>query len=253
MPQNTYDPPVIVKDAEIETVRRWLNARPDLLLAIAKRHTTNPLLEPLPTSNASSLPPPTLSLLVPIEGLRIDKLRIKVSTKARNVELDIPLPFSSTDSQKGLGKGGFGKKMEDLGEDALRHFDIPKYPKIEYFEPPTSISVLPVYPLLFLIFLVAAPSDHGVANLFRGLINRYLGKWMIPGAAWFAAACHLVIEPLILIPKLIQHQVPLLQSFFYLFVVFCTGYGGIDALNRAVIQERIRLIHSHSPDNKKSQ
>ncbi|OCF59458.1 hypothetical protein L486_02123 [Kwoniella mangroviensis CBS 10435] len=265
MPQNTNDPPVTVKEAEMttglltieqhmssETVRRWLNARPDLVLAIAKRHTTNPLLEPLPSSTATSLPP-TLSLLVPIDGLRIDKLRIKVSTKARNVELDIPLPFSSTDSQKGLGKGGFGKKMEELGEDALKHFDIPKYPKIEYFEPPTSISVLPVYPLLFLIFLVAAPADHGVANLFRGLIKRYLGKWMIPGAAWFAAACHLVIEPLILIPKLIQHQVPLLQSFFYLFVVFCTGYGGIDALNRAVIQERIRLIHSHSPDKKKSQ
>ncbi|WVW82029.1 hypothetical protein I302_104034 [Kwoniella bestiolae CBS 10118] len=240
-------PPVIVKEAEIETVRRWLNARPDLLLAIAKRHTTNPLLQPLPTSSISL--PPTLTLHVPIDGLKVDKLRIKVSTKARNVELDIPLSFGS---DKGLGKGGFGRRMEELGEDALRHFDIPRHPQINYFEPPTSISVLPFYPLLLLIFLVAAPANHGVANLLRGVIERYLGRWMIPGAAWFAAACHLVIEPLILVPKLIQHQVPLLQSLFYLFTVFCTGYGGIDALNRAVIQERIKLIHAHSSEHKKS-
>ncbi|WWC86024.1 uncharacterized protein L201_000895 [Kwoniella dendrophila CBS 6074] len=247
MPQDK--PASIVKEAEIETVRRWLNARPDLLLAIAKRHTTNPLLTPLP-STSNSLPP-TLNLIVPIDGLKSDKLRIKVSTKARNVEVDIPLPTTTLDN--GLGKGGFGKKIEEIGEEALTHLNIPKHPKIEYFEPPTSVSVLPIYPLLFLIFLVLAPKDHGVANMFRSLINRFLSTWAIPSAAWFAAISHLVVEPLLILPKLKQHQVPPLQSFLYLFTVFCIGYGGIDALNRAVIQERVKLIHALSTEMKKSQ
>nr|XP_018266894.1 uncharacterized protein I303_00874 [Kwoniella dejecticola CBS 10117]OBR89052.1 hypothetical protein I303_00874 [Kwoniella dejecticola CBS 10117] len=224
-------PAPIVKEAEIETIRRWLNARPDLLLAIAKRHTTIPLLSPLPSPSSPSSIAPTLTLSVPIDGLTSDKLRIKAATKARSIEVDIPLPAAKT--QVELGKGGFGKRIEKIGNDALSHFDVPQHPKIEYYEPPTSVSVLPIYPLLLLLFLVLAPKDHGVANMGRSLVNRYIGTWAIPSAAWFAAACHLVIEPLIIIPKLRQHQVPSLQSFLYIATVVAIGYGPIDALNRA--------------------
>ncbi|WRT63910.1 uncharacterized protein IL334_000836 [Kwoniella shivajii] len=241
-------PSKTVKEAEIETVRRWLNARPDLLLAIAKRHTTNPLLTPLPSPTSTISLPPTLNLVVPLDGLTVDKLRIKVSTTARNVEVDIPLS-SRTD----LGKGGFGKQMEEMGYESLKYFQIPGYPKIDYFEPPTSISVLPIYGLMLLLFLVLAPSDHGVANLGRGLVNKYLGKWVIPAASWLAASLHFVIEPLIILPKLRQHSVPLIPSLLYLLTVLCIGYGGIDALNRAVIQERIKLIHSQHTETRKGQ
>ncbi|WWC66759.1 uncharacterized protein I206_100664 [Kwoniella pini CBS 10737] len=243
-------PAPIVKEAELETVRRWLNARPDILLAIAKRHTTNPLLSPLPSSSSSSSIAPTLILSVPIDGLSVDKIRIKAATKARNIEVDIPLPDEKI---QGLGKGGFGKRIEKLGNESLEYFQVPQHPKIEYYEPPTSVSVLPIYPLLLLLFLVFAPKDHGIANMGRNLVNNYLGKWVIPSATWFAAACHLVIEPLIIIPKLRQHQVPSLQSFLYVATVVCIGYGPIDALNRAVIQERMKLVQAHSSEGRKAQ
>ncbi|OCF45134.1 hypothetical protein I317_00936 [Kwoniella heveanensis CBS 569] len=131
-------PPMIVKEAELETVRTWLNARPDLLLAIAKRHTTNPLLNPLPStgggpsSSSSPSPTPTLKLDVPRGGLTAEKVRIRVSTRARNVEVDIPLPAGGTGSPYtggrsgggGLGKGGFGRKIEGIGKEALRYFGV---------------------------------------------------------------------------------------------------------------------------------
>ncbi|WVQ93737.1 hypothetical protein IAU59_000814 [Kwoniella sp. CBS 9459] len=261
---NSRTPAPIVKEAELETVRRWLNARPDLLLAIAKRHTTNPLLNPLPTSTSTTHAMPTLKLDVPTGGLTADKIRIKISTRARNVEVDIPLPASSSsdggggpqsngngNGNEGLGKGGFGRKIERLGKEALSHFDVPRHPKINYFTPPPLATFAPLPPLLFLLFLVFAPASNSYAEIGRGLVHRYLGGWAIPASGFIAAAFHLVIEPLILVPRLQRHSVPLIPTLLYMGTVLLIGYGGIDALNRAVIQERVRLIQTYSTETKK--
>ncbi|OCF36224.1 hypothetical protein I316_02097 [Kwoniella heveanensis BCC8398] len=231
-----------------ETVRTWLNARPDLLLAIAKRHTTNPLLNPLPStgggpsSSSSPSPTPTLKLDVPRGGLTAEKVRIRVSTRARNVEVDIPLPAGGTGSPYtggrsggggGLGKGGFGRKIEGIGKEALRYFGVPRHPKITYFNPPLLATFAPLPPLLLLLFLIFVPPTNTYAEIGRGLVHRYLGKWVIPSAGIFAAVCHLVIEPLILAPRLRKHAVPMMPTLLYMGTVLLIGYGGIDALNRA--------------------
>ncbi|WVF66109.1 hypothetical protein IAT40_000848 [Kwoniella sp. CBS 6097] len=263
----TTIPAPIVKQAELETVRKWLNSRPDLLLAIAKRHTTNPLLNPLPStgshpSSSSRSNTPTIKLDVPSGGLTFDKIRIKVSTRARNVEVDIPLPTSSGNPSDGsgdgggknleeLGKGGFGRKIERIGKEALKYFNVPRHPKITYFNPPPLATFAPLPPLLLLLFLIFAPNSNTYAQIGRGLVHRYLGKWAIPSAGIFAAACHLVIEPLILAPRLHKHAVPLIPTLLYMGTVLLIGYGGIDALNRAVVQERVRLIQSYSSETKK--
>ncbi|WVR03666.1 hypothetical protein IAU60_000661 [Kwoniella sp. DSM 27419] len=235
-----------VKQAELETVRTWLNARPDVLLAVAKRHTSNPLL------SSTTSTQPTFSLSVPYGGLTPDKLRIKVSTNARNVEVDIPLPIPSS-AVAGLGKGGFGKRVEQLGWDALKHFDVPRHPRITTFLPPRLPSTFVLPPLALLLFLLLASSTNTYANIGRELVHRFLGKWVIPGAALFAGFCHLLLEPAIIYGRLRKHSVPFMPSFLYLFTVVMIGYGGIEALDRAVIQERMRLVQEHSHETKKGQ
>ncbi|WVQ78644.1 hypothetical protein IAT38_000731 [Cryptococcus sp. DSM 104549] len=239
------------QDAGLQGLRSYLNKRPDLLLAIAKRHSTNTLLHPVPrpVSNTPAPSPSTLRVCIPPGSPTYDTLGIKVSTKARSTDIDIPLATraKSVKDVKAM--------VEEMGEESLAHFAIPADPKVTTFLLPLFPTVLPIFPLALLIYLIVAPTTSETANFGRALVYQYIGKWIIPSAAWFAAACHLAVEPAVLVKKLHKHSVPFFPSLFYLLTVVLIGYGGIEALDRAVVRERIRLIHVHSAnaDSKKAQ
>ncbi|KAK8861730.1 hypothetical protein IAR55_002553 [Kwoniella newhampshirensis] len=243
-----------IQEPQLRAVRTWLNTRPDLLLAIAKRHTTNPLLSPLPGSSTSSSSSSTLNLSVPIGSPTSDTLRVKVSTRARNVEVDIPLP-QPQESQKGLPITAIGvrRTIKEMGRDAFKHFKVPTNPAISRFHLPRYDRTLVVLPMTLLFYLAFAPDTYQSAVIGRSVVSKYLGKWMIPIALFILAASHLVIEPIWLISDLRKYQVPLRPSLLYLLVVVLIGYGGIEALQNEVIEERVRLLHSKSTELKKAQ
>ncbi|WVN87132.1 uncharacterized protein L203_102308 [Cryptococcus depauperatus CBS 7841] len=194
-------------DAKFQVLTSQLARRPDILLAIAKRHSTDTLFHPVPSS--LSKPPaatPRLRLSVPQESPPYDTLGITLETKAKSINVDITLEGKARTARE------LKQIVEKMGNDAMAYYHI----------------------------------------ILRSLVTRYLGRWMIPGAAWFAAACHLVIEPLVLLKRLIRHRVPIVPSTLYMLTVVLIGFGGFLALNHAVIQERIRLILL-SDDSRKTQ
>lgn len=121
-------------------LRAHLNTRPDLLLgephfifistyskltaasraAIAMRHATNPLLHPVPdplTKNPVQTPP-SLRLSVPRGSPTYDALGIKLRTKAREVDVDIPLQSTAKNASE------VKQAIDKMGEDALKYYKV---------------------------------------------------------------------------------------------------------------------------------
>nr|ODN85516.1 hypothetical protein L203_04765 [Cryptococcus depauperatus CBS 7841] len=236
-----------MQDAKFQVLTSQLARRPDILLAIAKRHSTDTLFHPVPSS--LSKPPaatPRLRLSVPQESPPYDTLGITLETKAKSINVDITLEGKARTARE------LKQIVEKMGNDAMAYYHIPQDPTVNSFTMPPVLSALVILPLVLLFYLLLAPASSQTATLGRSLVTRYLGRWMIPGAAWFAAACHLVIEPLVLLKRLIRHRVPIVPSTLYMLTVVLIGFGGFLALNHAVIQERIRLILL-SDDSRKTQ
>ncbi|WWD16347.1 hypothetical protein CI109_100773 [Kwoniella shandongensis] len=248
-----------IQEPQLRGVRTWLNTRPDLLLAIAKRHTSNPLLSPPPLPSASSSSRtttfPTLQISVPEGSPTGDTLRVKVETKARNVEVDIPLPSipSGQDRRLPISAVASRRTIKNMGEEALIYFNVPKNPTITTYHPPLPKRCVVIFPIILLAYLTAAPKTDFMAETGRGLVEKYLGRWMIPIALWILSLSHFVIEPIWLLSKLRRHNVPFIPGLLYMLVVVMIGYGGIEALDLAVIEERVRLLHSKSTESKKAQ
>ncbi|OWZ27043.1 hypothetical protein J007_06700 [Cryptococcus neoformans] len=237
------------QDSGLRALRAHLNTRPDLLLAIAMRHATNPLLHPVPdplTKNPVQTPP-SLRLSVPRGSPTYDALGIKLRTKAREVDVDIPLQSTAKNASE------VKQAIDKMGEDALKYYKVPKDPQVNVFVPPKFAHTLVLLPLALLIYLAAAPSTSNTANAGRALVSKYLSDYMIPAALMFSFACHIIVEPLLLIIKIDKHRVPIIPALCYMFTVVLIGFGGLNALDRAVVQERIRLVRSQSADTKKSQ
>ncbi|WVO14656.1 hypothetical protein L204_102293 [Cryptococcus depauperatus] len=223
-----------MQDARFQALTSQLARRPDILLAIAKRHSTDTLLHPVPSSlSKSPAATPRLRLSVPQESPPYDTLGITLETRAKSIDVDITLEGKARTARE------VKQIVEKMGNDAMAYYHI-----VNQFHL--------ILPLALLFYLLLAPASSQTATLGRSLVTRYLGRWMIPGAAWFAAACHLVIEPLILLKRLIRHRVPIVPSTLYMSTVVLIGFGGFLALDHAVIQERIRLIFL-SDDSRKTQ
>ncbi|WVO24350.1 uncharacterized protein IAS62_005715 [Cryptococcus decagattii] len=237
------------QDSGLRAVRVHLNNRPDLLLAIAMRHATNPLLHPVPdplTKNPTRTPP-SLRLSVPHGSPTYDALGIKLRTKAREVDVDIPLQSTAKTARE------VKQAIDKMGEDALKYYKVPKDPQVNVFVPPKFIHTLIFLPLALLIYLAAAPPTSNTANAGRALVSKYLSDYMIPASLVFSFACHIIVEPFMLITKIDKHRVPIMPALCYMFTVILIGFGGLNALDRAVIQERLRIIRSQSAETKKSQ
>nr|KIR44096.1 hypothetical protein I312_06699 [Cryptococcus bacillisporus CA1280] len=247
------------QDSGLRAVRAHLINRPDLLLgeahslsistSIAMRHATNPLLHPVPdplTKNPTRTSP-SLRLSVPHGSPTYDALGIKLRTKAREVDVDIPLQSAAKTASE------VKQAIDKMGEDALKYYKVPKDPQVNVFVPPKFIHTLIFLPLALLIYLAAAPPTSNTANAGRALVSKYLSDYMIPASLVFSFACHIIVEPFMLITKIDKHRVPIIPALCYMFTVILIGFGGLNALDRAVIQERLRIIRSQSAETKKSQ
>ncbi|XAO26744.1 hypothetical protein I312_105584 [Cryptococcus bacillisporus CA1280] len=218
------------QDSGLRAVRAHLINRPDLLLAIAMRHATNPLLHPVPdplTKNPTRTSP-SLRLSVPHGSPTYDALAAKTASEVKQA-------------------------IDKMGEDALKYYKVPKDPQVNVFVPPKFIHTLIFLPLALLIYLAAAPPTSNTANAGRALVSKYLSDYMIPASLVFSFACHIIVEPFMLITKIDKHRVPIIPALCYMFTVILIGFGGLNALDRAVIQERLRIIRSQSAETKKSQ
>ncbi|ODO05050.1 hypothetical protein I350_05663 [Cryptococcus amylolentus CBS 6273] len=232
-------------DPALKSLRRHLSRRPDLLFAIAKRHSTNPLLHPppAPLDPSKSLPAtsPSVRITIPQGSPTYDALGITLKTKQREVQVDIPLRQTAKTPKE------VRQSVEKMGEDALGYYGIPENPQVTSYTTPLHSYILPLIPILLNIFLFYAPSSNHYANIGRSLVHQYIGPNAIRYGILFFGSFHFIIEPLLLFRGLWRYRVPLVPSLLYLSTVVIIGFGGIDALRRAVIQERIRLLRSASP------
>ncbi|ODN88845.1 hypothetical protein L198_06647 [Cryptococcus wingfieldii CBS 7118] len=233
------------QDPALNSLRRRLAHRPDLLLAIAKRHSTNPLLHPPPApldpSDALPATSPSVRITIPQGSPTYDALGLTLKTKQREVQVDIPLWHTAKTPRE------VGQSVEKMGEDALGYYGIPENPKVTSYTTPLHAYILPLIPILLNIFLFYAPSSNHYANIGRSLVHQSIGPNAIRYGILFFGSFHFIIEPLLLFRGLWRYRVPLIPSLLYLSTVVIIGFGGIDALRRAVIQERIRLLRSASP------
>ncbi|WVQ77291.1 hypothetical protein IAR50_006975 [Cryptococcus sp. DSM 104548] len=233
------------QNSALRSLRSSLSKRPDLLFAIAKRHSTNPLLHPPPSplsaSNAAPATSAALRISIPQGSPTYDALGVTLKTKQREVQVDIPLRHTAKTPKE------VRQSIKQMGEDALAYYGIPESPQVTSYNSPRPFSIIPFLVMVLLLFVAYAPASNHYANVGRSLVERYAGPNAIQYSLFFFGWTHLAMEPMLLLRRLLQYRVPFHLSLLYLATVLAIGLGGIDALERAVIQERIRLLRSASP------